>query len=124
MSLIRGKNTRPEMAVRRELTRLGIRYRLHQTGLPGRPDIVIRRMRIAIFVHGCFWHRHDGCAKTRVPKSRVEFWRQKFAKNIQRDEVVRSELRDLGWNPFVIWECETERLSTLSERLHVVLGHG
>ena len=96
MSLVRAKHTRPEKVVRAALTRLGYRYRLHPRNVPGRPDIVIRRLRSAILVHGCFWHRHRGCTRTRMPKTRVDFWSTKFSNNIARDRSVRSQLRRDG----------------------------
>ena len=117
MALVRDRNTRPELAVRRALSRLGFRYRLHPKNVPGRPDIVIRRFRAAIFVHGCFWHRHTGCARTRVPKTRIDFWTRKFNKNIVRDRSVRSQLRHKGWRTLVIWECTSEHPRHLEARL-------
>ena len=123
MARVRERDTGPERAVRKELTRLGIRYRLQVASLPGRPDIVIRRMRIVILVHGCFWHRHNGCPKTRMPKSRVSFWARKFAANVERDRVVQSQLKRAGWNTLVIWECETEKAAALNAKLRAFLGH-
>src|SRR5437870_13346987 len=109
MGLGRARDTRPELTVRKALSGLGYRYRLHPKNVPGRPDIVIRRLRSAIFVHGCFWHRHTRCARTRVPKSRVAFWTQKFAENVVRDRRVRARLRGAGWRILVIWECLSEK---------------
>lgn len=108
MALVRDRNTRPELAVRKVLSNLGYRYRLHPKGVPGRPDIVIRRLRAAIFVHGCFWHRHAGCSRTRVPRTRIDFWTGKFAENVARDRSVRSRLRRERWRALVIWECVSE----------------
>ena len=107
MSRIRGSGTRPEMVVRRYLHRLGYRYRLHASDLPGRPDLVFRSRRIAIFVHGCYWHRHDGCALSYFPKSRVAFWDKKFAENVARDARAVSELEEAGWTVITVWECQT-----------------
>ena len=122
MALVRNRNTRPELAVRRALSRLGFRYRLHPSNVPGRPDIVIRRLRAAIFVHGCFWHRHTGCARTRVPKTRIDFWTRKFNENIVRDRSVRSQLRHEGWRTLVIWECTSEHPQHVEARLSSFLG--
>ncbi|MER9955195.1 very short patch repair endonuclease [Mesorhizobium australicum] len=105
MSGIRGKNTKPEIAVRRLLHRSGLRYRLHTANLPGRPDIVFPSRRIALFVHGCFWHRHAGCYWCTTPSSNAEFWNAKFAGNIQRDEQAAEALRTAGWRVAVVWEC-------------------
>ena len=106
MSRIRGKDTTPEILVRSALHRMGFRFRLHKRDLPGRPDIVLARYRTAVFVHGCFWHRHPGCTKAYTPKSRIRFWQSKFDQNIKRDAVVRDQLERLGWNVVVVWECE------------------
>lgn len=106
MSGIRGRNTRPEMAVRRHLHAAGLRFRLHRKDLPGKPDIVLPRHKVAIFVHGCFWHRHAGCPKATTPSSNVEFWQKKFADNVARDVRDRAALEALGWRVLVVWECE------------------
>lgn len=108
MSRIRGKHTRPERAVRSFLHRAGYRFRLHRHDLPGSPDIVLPSRRIAIFVNGCFWHRHNGCPKAYMPKSRVEYWSKRFADNVARDQRKTVELELLGWDVVTIWECETE----------------
>lgn len=104
MSGIRGRDTRPEVALRRALFAKGFRYRLHPKELPGRPDVVLRKHNAAIFIHGCFWHGHD-CALFRLPDTRREFWRQKFEGNRDRDIRVRSELEMLGWRWCEVWEC-------------------
>lgn len=106
MSRIRGKNTKPELAVRSMLHRLGYRFRIADKTLPGKPDIVLPRYRAVVFVHGCFWHRHPGCKYAYTPKSRCEFWSQKFEANILRDETNLSLLKKAGWLPIVVWECE------------------
>jgi len=121
MSRIRGVDTRPELLVRRRLHALGYRFRVHARGLPGRPDLVFTRRRAVVFVHGCFWHRH-GCRKTYVPKSRREFWRNKFAENRARDERNRTLLLRDGWRVFVAWECEIDSDETLVDRLVAFLG--
>lgn len=106
MSRIRGKDSRPELALRRVLHRLGLRYRLHATDLPGKPDLVFPRYKAVVFVHGCFWHRHDGCKIATTPKSNTPFWVEKFEKNKARDSRVAAALRDIGWRVFVVWECD------------------
>jgi len=105
--------------VRRALHAMGKRFRLFRRDLPGRPDIVLPRYRIALFVHGCFWHRHEGCRLSSTPKTRIEFWNDKFVTNIARDARNVAELRALGWRVGVIWECETRRpdLLAILERL-------
>jgi DNA mismatch endonuclease (patch repair protein) len=105
MSRIRSKNTKPEIMVRSILHRLGYRFSLHRK-LPGRPDIVLPKYRAVIFVHGCFWHRHKGCRDASKPGTRPEFWQKKFSDNTSRDKRNCAELRKLGWEVIVIWECE------------------
>jgi DNA mismatch endonuclease (patch repair protein) len=122
MSRIRNRDTAPEMAVRRELYRLGIRYRLHNSQLPGRPDIVIGQQRTVIFVHGCYWHRHPGCRLAYTPKSNVEFWLTKLEGNARRDTENQARLAELGWRVIVIWECEIRNLTALQEQLAKLLG--
>jgi DNA mismatch endonuclease, patch repair protein len=105
MANIRGRDTKPEMAVRRTLHALGFRFRLHDRRLPGRPDIVLPRYRVAIFVHGCFWHRHVGCRFCTTPSTRPEFWAEKFASNVARDAKQVESLIVSGWRVATIWEC-------------------
>src|SRR4051812_25200282 len=107
MSRIRGKDTKPELLVRSELHRRGYRFRLHCRTLPGCPDLVLHKHRLAVFVHGCFWHRHQNCKFAYSPKSRRTFWAAKFCRNVERDAEVFRDLRRLGWRVAVIWECET-----------------
>jgi DNA mismatch endonuclease (patch repair protein) len=107
MSGIRGKDTSPEILVRKFLHRAGLRFRLHVRNLPGRPDIVLPRYRTIVLVNGCFWHRHEGCRYSYMPKSRIAFWKQKFLKNVERDERNQQSLREAGWRVYVVWECET-----------------
>ncbi|WJO24163.1 very short patch repair endonuclease [Pseudomonas soli] len=122
MSRIKSRDTTPELAVRKVLYGMGYRYRLHSTAVPGKPDIVLKRFRAAIFVHGCFWHRHPGCKFAYVPKSRVEFWKKKFEANVRRDETVKKQLSDLGWKSLTIWECETKSRETIEHLLRGFLG--
>lgn len=105
MAGIRGKNTSPELTVRRGLHAAGFRFRLHDRKLPGRPDLVLARYRAAVFVHGCFWHRHPGCRYATTPSTRAEFWQEKFSANVVRDERSWSHLREAGWRVGVVWEC-------------------
>jgi DNA mismatch endonuclease (patch repair protein) len=105
MAGIRGTNTSPEMKVRRFLHRNGFRFRLHKGDLPGKPDLVLPRHQLCIFIHGCFWHRHPGCRYATTPKTRAEFWQEKFSKNVQRDLKNKTELLQLGWRVFELWEC-------------------
>ena len=106
MSRITGRNTGPEVALRSLLHRAGFRFRLHDRTLPGKPDIVLKRHKAVIFVHGCFWHRHAGCRNATMPSSRTEFWSDKFDATIQRDARNASALRALGWNVITVWECD------------------
>lgn len=106
MSRIRGTNTKPEMIVRKWLWSHGFRYRLNHRLLPGKPDIVMRKYRTCIFVNGCFWHGHDGCRFYTVPKSNVDFWKTKVARNKERDLKVQRQLAEMGWHCITIWECE------------------
>lgn len=109
MSRIRGANTRPEMLVRRALHRRGLRYRLHRRDLPGRPDMVFAGSRAVLFIHGCFWHRHLGCAKATTPVNNAEFWHDKFNANVARDRRQIEALIEAGWRVRVVWECEIGR---------------
>lgn len=105
MSGIRGKNTKPEIQVRKLLHAAGYRFRLHRKDLPGKPDIVLPRYRVAILVHGCFWHGHENCHLFRLPKSRTEFWEQKISGNIERDKKNLAALIDKGWRVLLVYEC-------------------
>ncbi|MEZ5367530.1 MAG: very short patch repair endonuclease [Bryobacterales bacterium] len=109
MSRIRGRDTKPELALRSMLHRNGFRFRLHDRSLPGRPDIVLKRYRAAIFVHGCFWHRHKGCANATTPSTRSDFWNEKFRQTIQRDARNVKELKEAGWRVITVWECELRK---------------
>lgn len=109
MAGIRGKNTRPELALRRALHARGFRYRLHAKGVIGRPDLVLPKHRAVIFVHGCFWHRHEGCRYATNPSTRPEFWLAKFGANVARDSAVRTALLENGWRVATVWECALRR---------------
>lgn len=106
MSRIRGKDTKPEMDLRLRLFRMGFRYILHSRKLPGRPDLVFPKFRSAIFVHGCFWHRHEHCVFATMPASNVQLWQEKFQRNVGRDARNVKALTDLGWRVLIVWECE------------------
>jgi len=115
MSRIRGKDTLPELVVRRAFWAAGLRYRLHDRRLPGNPDLVFAGQRTVVFVHGCFWHCHEGCGNFRLPKTRTEWWAAKLARNKARDAEVCTKLRAAGWRVMVIWECEVADRRLLDE---------
>ena len=117
MARIRSQDTQPEVTVRRLLYSLGYRYRLHRRDLPGSPDICFPSRKKVIFVHGCFWHRHDGCARTTTPKTRTSYWEEKFRKNVVRDRRNLLDLAELGWDAMVVWECEIRDLERLAAQL-------
>ena len=106
MARVRGKDTGPELRVRRIAHLMGYRFRLHRKDLPGRPDLVFPKYRLAVFVHGCFWHRHEGCLRASTPATRAEFWQSKFKANIARDEQQVRALHSQGWDVLVLWECD------------------
>jgi DNA mismatch endonuclease (patch repair protein) len=108
MARIRSNDTSPEVTLRRALHGLGLRYVLRKKGLPGKPDLVFPKYRAVAFVHGCFWHRHDGCKVASTPKSNTKFWKDKFDRNVARDARVQDDLRAQGWRVFVVWECELQ----------------
>lgn len=124
MARVKSKGTKPEMVVRRLLFSMGYRYRLHDRSLPGSPDIIFRGRKKVIFVHGCFWHRHDGCPLARLPKSRLDFWIPKLEGNRERDTRTLHQLNSLGWDVLVIWECELKDLNLLEKMLNGFLGRG
>lgn len=109
MSGIRGKDTRPEMVVRSGLHRLGFRFRLHDRNLPGSPDLVLKKHLAAVFVHGCYWHRHKGCRYATMPATRSQFWKKKFEANVERDRRHQELLQAAGWRVFIVWECALRR---------------
>ncbi len=124
MALVRGKDTKPELVVRRLVHGMGYRYRLHSASLPGKPDLVFPGRRKVIFVHGCFWHRHpsSSCKLARMPKSRLEFWLPKLEGNRLRDERNQRELKKQGWKVLSIWECQIVNLASLSNRIRSFLS--
>lgn len=122
MSRIRSGDTNPEKAVRSLFFKLGYRFRLNRRDLPGKPDLVLPRYRLAVFVHGCFWHRHEDCRFAYTPKSRQEFWTAKFRDNVARDYRVHDELTAMGWGVMVIWECELKDPAALAARIRSCLA--
>lgn len=115
MSKVRDKNTSPELIVRKWLHKEGYRFRLYRKDLPGKPDIVLPKYKTAIFVHGCFWHRHIGCKKASIPATNVGIWLKKFGENIERDKRKQQELEELGWQVIILWQCEIENGSFISK---------
>jgi DNA mismatch endonuclease (patch repair protein) len=122
MRRVKGRDTSPELVVRKALTRLGARYRLHRADLPGKPDIVLPGRRLAIFVHGCFWHGHDCARGARVPKQNRDYWVAKVERNRARDARTREALAAAGWRVATLWECELKDAAALEARLREVLG--
>lgn len=122
MSRIRNKDSKPEMTVRRLVHKMGYRYRLHRRDLPGTPDLVFAKRGKIIFVHGCFWHRHETCKLTRWPKSKLDFWRPKLEENRRRDETAQRSLRKMGWSALVIWECQLRDVGRLETKIRTFLG--
>jgi DNA mismatch endonuclease, patch repair protein len=121
MSRIKSRNTSPELIVRSLIHRLGYRFRLHSKKLPGKPDIVLSRLKTVIFVHGCFWHRHKNCRLCYTPKTRRSFWLPKFESNVVRDAEKARQLRKLGWRVRIIWECQTTSETQLQRRVERLL---
>ena len=120
MSRIKGKDTKIEVMVRQYLFHYGFRFRKNDKRYPGKPDVILPKYKTAIFVHGCFWHRHEGCKLATTPKTRTEFWMEKFSKNIANDKKHYEELQKMGWNVIVIWECELEKAfeETMQKIMH------
>lgn len=114
MAGVRGKDTRPELALRRALHARGFRFRLHSKSVPGRPDLVLAKYRTVVFVHGCFWHRHEGCRYATTPATRQEFWQAKFTTNVARDAAVRTKLLNDGWRVATVWECALRKPDQLN----------
>ena len=109
MSRIKGKDTKPELIVRRYLHARGLRFRLHNKKLPGKPDLVFSKYKTVVFLHGCFWHKHDGCRYFVVPKTRTEWWLKKIDRNVEKDKENEKALRILGWKVLIIWECDLKK---------------
>ena len=121
MRRITSKDTKPEMTVRRLVHAMGFRYRLHAKDLPGKPDLVLRKQKKVIFVHGCFWHQHADCREGRMPGSRPEYWIPKLTRNQERDAAHTDVLAGMGWRQLVVWECEVKDVRLLEERLRAFL---
>ncbi len=117
MKRIRSSNTTPEIAVRRLLHSLGLRFRLHCIELQGKPDIVLKKYKTVIMVNGCFWHMHEGCSRSNMPKSNSAYWSDKLRKNVERDKGTQLALTELGWRVIIVWECEIKDLDKLKDRL-------
>ncbi|MFQ5432243.1 MAG: very short patch repair endonuclease [Nitrospinota bacterium] len=122
MSRIKLRDTKPEKLLRSQLHRMGFRFRNNVSYLPGKPDIVLPRYRKTIFMHGCFWHGHKGCGRAKRPVSNVNFWNRKIDNNIKRDKKVRKELKSLGWKSLVIWQCQINKMNTVTLRLRRFLS--
>jgi DNA mismatch endonuclease (patch repair protein) len=116
MSRITGRNTQPEVAVRKLLHRMGYRFRLHRKDLPGKPDIVLSKWKTIVFVHGCFWHGHE-CRRGKMPSTNTDFWVEKIRKNRERDSIVVEKLRKIGWRTMIVWQCELNDVDSLRLRL-------
>lgn len=121
MAAVRSKHTGPEILVRRFLWSKGMRYRVHVADVPGKPDIVVRRHKLAIFIHGCFWHGHEGCSRGRLPKSRLEYWSAKIDANKSRDDAIADQLNREGWRQLVVWECQLRTQKAASTALPQML---
>ncbi len=123
MSKIKGKNTKPELLVRKFLLSKGLRYRLHDKKLPGKPDIVLPKYKAVVEVHGCFWHKHEGCKYFVIPKTRTDWWLEKINKTVEKNRRNKEELKRMGWNTIIVWECElkkdkiNETLNNLYEKI-------
>lgn len=122
MRAIRSHDSVAEITVRKTVHALGYRYRLHDASLPGKPDLVMRKRRKVIFVHGCFWHQHSGCREGRKPRSRLEYWEPKLRRNVERDESSRKNLEDMGWQVLTVWECEVGNREKLNNILRSFLN--
>jgi DNA mismatch endonuclease (patch repair protein) len=122
MALMKSKNTAPELAVRKIVYGMGFRYRLHEKGLPGKPDIVFKGRKKVIFVHGCFWHRHEGCRRASNPKSNLDYWSAKFNRNTTRDRANLQALHDAGWETLIVWECELKSVDALATKLRAFIS--
>lgn len=124
MRAVRSRDTKPEMRVRSILHRAGYRFRLHRRDLPGSPDIVLPKYHTAIFVHGCFWHGHEGCRRSKLPSTRTGFWQSKIGRNKERDAATGKALIDLGYQVVTLWECELNSATSILDRVNNVTGRG
>jgi len=122
MRAVQSRDTQPEISVRKIVHELGYRFRLHRKDLPGKPDVVFIGKRMAIFVHGCFWHQHRGCKRATMPQSNVAFWQSKLARTVERDAEHMRSLKANGWKALIVWECETKNKLKLTKRLKRFLG--
>ena len=122
MSRIRGKDTKIEVAVRQYLFAAGLRYRKNDKRYPGKPDIVLPKYKVAIFINGCFWHSHQNCKFARVPKSNIEYWQKKLTRNVENDELHNQQLLSMGWYPITLWECDLKRdfQKTMAQTLDII----
>lgn len=120
MAGIKGKDTKPKLALRRALHARGFRYRLHSKNVPGRPDLVLSKHEAIVFVHGCFWHRHEGCRYTTTPSTRPEFWQAKFDANVIRDAAIRDQLIEAGWRVATVWECSLRKTDQLAATVELL----
>ena len=123
MSMVRSKDTKPELLVRSYLHRSGLRFRLHQKDILGKPDIVLRKHRTLVFVHGCFWHQHKGCKNARMPKSNQDYWHPKLEGNVKRFKKNQAALKRMGWRVFVLWECEARKPDKLAKLVKKIKEH-
>lgn len=123
MFAVKGRDTTPELRVRKALHAMGYRFRLHRSDLPGKPDIVLPKYHICIFVHGCFWHQHPGCKRATLPETNREFWTKKLGQNVARDKAALESLERLGWRVLVIWECQTKNIHNLESLILGGLAH-
>lgn len=122
MRRVKSKGTIPEKAVRKIINNLGIRCRLNQVGMPGKPDITLAKMKVAVFVNGCFWHRHKNCKEASMPETNIDYWTKKFHKNVIRDKENIYKIKEGGWKAIVVWECETKNEKCLENRLRTILS--
>ncbi len=123
MAAVRSKDTKPEMMIRRLVYSMGYRYKLHSDALPGKPDLVFSSKKKVVFVHGCFWHGHNGCNKAQLPKSRTDFWQDKIENNVRRDKRVKRALNRKGWRYLIIWQCQINNLEKVKAKIYTFLNN-
>ena len=126
MSNVKGKHTKPEIIVRKFLHAKGFRFRLHSSKLPGKPDLILKKYKTIIFINGCFWHGHENCRIYVMPKTNVDFWREKIDKNMFRDRIIINNLKEMGWNVIILWECtlkKTKREETLNNLVEKIMSN-